>query len=319
MRIEYENAHYHVMNRGRGRQKIFHDDDYVMAFLTALAEAHERFGLQIHAYCLMENHYHLLVKTPEGNLQRAMRHVGGVYTQRYNRLKHTDGPLFKGRYKAILVDSDAYLLQLSKYIHRNPLEAGLVRRLTDYPWSSYPCYIGEITPAPWLYRQEIYAQLQGRRQLAKKYQSFVNNRQQDETIEAFYQRKRWEPILGDETFIRGVRNKWDNQSGEITYVEKRGLRPSIADVVKVVCDCYQLTEKQIYTVRRGRGAENRPRKLAMYLAQQIGGYRLGDIADTFGLKHYGGASNAIYMIKQAMREDSKFKRKVNTIINRFDP
>ncbi|MBL1260698.1 MAG: transposase [Thiotrichaceae bacterium] len=104
LRIEYENAFYHVMNRGRGRQGIYTADEYYHAFLKCLKEAHQLFGLEIHAYCLMGNHYHLLVKTPWGNLSRAMRHINGVYTQRHNRLKKTNGSLFRGRYKAILVD-----------------------------------------------------------------------------------------------------------------------------------------------------------------------------------------------------------------------
>ena len=104
LRIEYPDAYYHIMNRGR--QAIFHDEAYFQAFLQTLSEFHERLGLAIHAYCLMTNHFHLLVKTPERNLQRAMRHIGGVYTQRY---------------KAILVNVDEYLLHPSRYIHRNPL------------------------------------------------------------------------------------------------------------------------------------------------------------------------------------------------------
>ena len=121
-RVQYPDAFYHVMNRGRGRQAIFHDEAYFRAFLDTLAESHERFDAIIHTYCLMTNHYHLLVQTPRANLDRIMRHINGIYTQRYNRLRKTDGPLFRGRYKAILVDADAYLLQLSRYIHRNPVE-----------------------------------------------------------------------------------------------------------------------------------------------------------------------------------------------------
>ena len=107
VRIQYEDGLYHVMNRGRARQKIFHGPG-----------AHNRFDAQIHAYCLMGNHYHLLMGAPRANLDRIMRHVNGVYTQRYNRLKRTDGLLFRGGYKAILVDEDAYLLQVGRYIHR---------------------------------------------------------------------------------------------------------------------------------------------------------------------------------------------------------
>ena len=98
-RIEYENAYYHIMNQGRGRQVIFHEDLYYKLFLLTLSEAHHRFGLQIHAYCLMGNHYHLLVSTPMANLGRCMRHINGLYTQRYNRQRRIDGPLFRGRYK----------------------------------------------------------------------------------------------------------------------------------------------------------------------------------------------------------------------------
>jgi len=101
LRIEYEDAIYHVMNRGRLRQKIYPGDEYYSAFLQCLS---------ILSYCLMGNHYHLLVKTPRGNISRAMRHINGLYTQRYNRLKHTDGVLFRGRYKAILIDASSYLL-----------------------------------------------------------------------------------------------------------------------------------------------------------------------------------------------------------------
>ena len=104
------------MNRGRSQQTLFHDKKYYQVFLSTLAEAHKRFSVQIQSYCLMNNHYHLLIKTPEGNLGRAMRHINGLYTQRYNRMRKTDGSLFRGRYKAILVEEDSYQLQLSRYI-----------------------------------------------------------------------------------------------------------------------------------------------------------------------------------------------------------
>lgn len=163
LRVEYEDAYYHVMNRGGGRQVVFHDDDYYHLFLDTLVEAHSRFGLQVLSYCLMGNHYHLLVKTPRGNLGRGMQHINGVYTQRYNRLRRTDGPLFRGRYKAIIVENDSYQLQVSRYIHRNPVEAHLVDRLEDYPWSSYPAFINKGACPPWLYRDEILDQLNVKR------------------------------------------------------------------------------------------------------------------------------------------------------------
>jgi REP element-mobilizing transposase RayT len=319
LRIEYEGAYYHVMNRGRGRQAIFHGEEYFRAFLDTLAEAHERFRLEIHAYCLMGNHYHLLLKTPEGNLQRAMRHVGGLYTQRYNRLKKTDGSLFRGRYKAILVDHDAYFLHLSKYIHRNPVDAHIVERLEDYEWSSYHTYIGKHKPEKWLYQKEIYGQLHAKRQLKKKYKDFVNEGGIDERIEDFYSRERLSPILGGEIFIEEIQSKLGEIINEASHLDTQALRPTIARIVAVVSDYYRIPELEIYQTKKGRAAKNRPRKLAMYLAQHKGDHRLTEIAEAFGLKHYGGVSNAIYDVRQAIINDRSLRKEINTIINRFDP
>jgi REP element-mobilizing transposase RayT len=192
LRIEYENAYYHVMNRGRGRQQIFRDKAYYEAFLTCLKEAHVRFGIQVHAYCLMGNHYHLLLSTPRGNLSRAMRHVNGVFTQRHNRLLKTDGPLFRGRYKAILVDASSYLLQLSRYIHRNPIDIhrSKLHKLEDYQWSSYPAYIGKTAPPDWLIQEVIYGELGATRYKAA-YRNYVDQATDEETTR-FYQKKRQE-------------------------------------------------------------------------------------------------------------------------------
>ena len=108
LRIEFEGAWYHVMNRGAGRHWIFKSDGHKQYFLSLLETVTQRFNVEVHAYCLMDNHYHLMIHTPEGNLQRVMRHINGVYTQYFNRSESRDGPLFRGRYKSILVDAKAY-------------------------------------------------------------------------------------------------------------------------------------------------------------------------------------------------------------------
>jgi len=119
------------MNRGAGRGAIFKNDDQRHYFLDLLTVVSERFQAECHAYCLMTNHYHLMLRTPKGNLQRIMRHINGVYTQYYNRTAGSDGPLFRGRYKAVLVDAQSYWAQLSRYIHRNPLDAGMVDTMEE--------------------------------------------------------------------------------------------------------------------------------------------------------------------------------------------
>ena len=132
LRLEYPDAWYHVMNRGGRAEKIFLNKADYSAFLELLVESAEMWNVRIAAYCMVPNHYHILLQTPDANLSRFMRHVDGVYTQRFNRSHHYDGQLFRGRYKSILLDADSYLLQLVRYIHRNPLQAGIVKKLEAY-------------------------------------------------------------------------------------------------------------------------------------------------------------------------------------------
>ena len=175
-RIQYENAFYHVMNRGRGRRWVFHGERYYEAFLKTLEESHDCFDARIHAYCLMGNHYHLPLETPLANLDRIMRHINGVYTQRYNLLKRTDGPLFRGRYKSVLIDESAHLLQVSRYIHRNPAEVKGAKDdvLDAYVWSSYRAFINKAKVPDWLAREKTYQVLGGKNPY-EKYHSFVLN------------------------------------------------------------------------------------------------------------------------------------------------
>lgn len=164
----YPGAWYHVMNRVAGRGLVFKERWTTELFLHLLQDLYQRFDIECHAYCLMGNHYHLLLRTPEPNLGRAMRHFNGLFTQRFNRRLHRDGSLFRGRYKAILVDADSYLLALSRYIHRNPLEASIVRRLDSYPGSSYPAYVGKVSTPDWLNTRFVLDILGSRRSQYRK-------------------------------------------------------------------------------------------------------------------------------------------------------
>ena len=139
-RIEYEGALYHVLSRGNEQQDIFLDNDDRKLFLTTVGDMSERFGIDIFAYVLMDNHYHLLFRTKRANLCRSMQWFGATYTKRFNLRHNRSGHLFQGRFKNMLVQNEAYLMQLSYYIHRNPLRAAMVRRLADYRWSSYRVY-----------------------------------------------------------------------------------------------------------------------------------------------------------------------------------
>lgn len=137
LRIEFSGAVYHVTSRGNAQQNIFLCDDDRQAFLDLLGIACERFRWQCHAYCLMSNHYHLLIETQAPSLSKGMKYLNGTYTSAFNRRHFRIGHVFQGRYKAILVEKDAYLLELSRYIVLNPVRARMVRSAKDWPWSSY--------------------------------------------------------------------------------------------------------------------------------------------------------------------------------------
>jgi putative transposase len=311
LRLEYEDAYYHVMNRGRGRQKIFHSKEYYNAFYAALDEANQRFGLQILCYCLMPNHYHLLVKTPEANLSRAMRHINGVYTQRYNRLKKADGPLFRGRYKAIVVEEDSYQLQLSRYIHRNPLEAKLVKSLDEYPWSSYEYFVNKKSHPAWLYPQEVWSQFHSKRNKHAKYQAFVEQGV-DEEIRTLYGKGNMMPYLGSDEFRSWAYSEKVSQAEEITEQEKFQFKPDMDSIIEKVAEIFDVSVQSILTSQRG--ITNLPRWAAMHLCQTKGDHRLIDIAKKFGLKRTGSIPTTISKLKKEMALDKKLKKKVNSAI-----
>ena len=307
VRIEYPQACYHVMNRGRQRQQIFHSPTYYHAFLETLADAHERFGLIIHGYCLMGNHYHLLLQTPRGNLGRIMRHINGVYTQRYNRLKHTDGPLFRGRYKAILVETDRYLLPLSRYIHRNPIETprSPVQALETYSWSSYPAYLNQIPCPPWLSRELIYEVL-GHHRKYHGYRIYVEAGV-DEEIQEFYDRSHTPAVLGDHEFLTWVKENHLREMDNKVVVQKVLPSPlSLNTIIDLVADFYHVDAAQLTEVVKGPRPGLLPRKVAMYVSQQLGGHHLVDIMQAFGLSHPGSVSFITTQIRQRMKKDQQF-------------
>jgi putative transposase len=183
LRIQYPGAVYHVMARGDHGQEIFQDDRDRKCFLATLGEACGKTGWRIHAYVLMDNHYHLLVETPEGNLVSGMKWVQGAYTQRYNRRHRVVGHLFQGRYKAVIVDEqeEDYFAVVSSYIHLNPARAGLIQigaeRLKRYRWSSYPWYLNRVGKrAVWLRTERVMGSLGLGPQEVKGYEGYIEGR-----------------------------------------------------------------------------------------------------------------------------------------------
>jgi putative transposase len=150
LRIEYPGAVYHVISRGNARENIYLDDTDRQAFLKIVGEAVKRQNIILHTYCLMNNHYHLLLETPDGNLSMAMKQINGIYTQKFNLRHKRCGHVFQGRYKSILVERDSYLLELCRYISLNPVRTGLVKLPEEYRWSSYRAATGRDNAPEWL-------------------------------------------------------------------------------------------------------------------------------------------------------------------------
>jgi len=175
-RIQFEGAFYHIYNRGVEKRPIFIEERDHKAFLQFLAEAVPEFHLRLIAYCLMENHYHLFLQTLKANLQSAMKYIQGRYAQYVNFRYDRVGPLFQGRYNSRLVNAEQYALILTRYIHRNPIEAGLVQKPEDYPWSSYPSYTGKLPCWSWLDTEWLLRQFDNNPPLAR--QRFIEFQEQ---------------------------------------------------------------------------------------------------------------------------------------------
>ncbi|MCF6219387.1 MAG: transposase [Gammaproteobacteria bacterium] len=277
LRIEYKNAYYHVMNRGGAQRDIFQHDEHRELFLELLREIHQMFRVEIHAYCLMDNHYHLLLSTPHSNLGRAMRHLNGVYTQRYNRLEKMDGPLYRGRYKAILVDADNYLLSVSRYIHLNPVEAGVVENPSDYDWSSYRQFIGEEHTRAWLNVSQTLGMI-GVRNVKRRYKSFVEMGVDEETA-VFYQKERTQAVFGVEKFVDSLVGKIKEEA-EIPESRLNRQRIRMKKIVSIVAKEFGVETSSILKSRRGRGQKNRACAVSLYLSRKYAGLPLTRLPTT---------------------------------------
>lgn len=208
LRIQYPGAFYYVTSRGNERKDIFRSTIDRERFLGYLKSATCRYGAVIHAYCLLSNHYHLLLETPAGNLSEIMRHINGAYTTYFNTKRKRAGHLFQGRYKAILVEADAYAAALSRYIHLNPLWAGMAETLVDYRWSSYPAYIGLVEPAPWLKTDFILGLLARESHAAQSAYRELVEADCDAVDERLFNNVVASTVLGGEVFVKEVLERY---------------------------------------------------------------------------------------------------------------
>ena len=234
LRIEYSGAFYHVMARGNRREDIFLDDDDRRFFLKVLSESCGQTGWRVHAWVLMGNHYHLVLHTRQANLSRLMRHVNGVYTQDFNRRHGVVGHLFQGRFKAILVDRDSYLLALCRYVERNPVAAKLVAAAEDWRWSSCRAHLGLDAAPPWLDCDGLHGHLLGhrvasesdRRRAARRYAALMADLPSGEEMSIWDEGLRQQVFLGDAAFVAKMQALATDEQRACIEVPKRQRKPS---------------------------------------------------------------------------------------------
>ena len=207
LRIEFPGAVYHVTSRGDRQEAIFDDDSDRRLFLRVLAQGLERLDAKLLAYCLMGNHYHLVLVTNRANLSALMRHINGVYTQSYNFGHGKGGHLFQGRFKAILVDRDSYLLEVCRYVDLNPVRAGLVREPEQWAWSSYRAHVGQVAAPPWLDTASLHAQLLGQdittqAQARKAELAYTKHVAAGKEVRLWDASLRQQIYLGDDAFVQ---------------------------------------------------------------------------------------------------------------------
>lgn len=279
LRIEYAGAVYHITSRGNARKPIFRDDKDRDSFLEILTSVAKRYNWLCHAYCLMDNHYHLIIETPDANLSRGMRQLNGVYTQTYNRRHKKTGHIFQGRYKAILVEKDSYLLELCRYVVLNPLKAGIVERPDDWKWSSYISTAG-IKKAPrYLTVDWILGQFgKDRGKAEKNYRDFVKAGINEDSP---WKKLKGQVLLGSDEFIEKFKNLLSEKEEikEIPKVQRYISRPKI---------------EELFTKEKTTDKQKRNKQI--YKANIQYGYSLKEIADYLGV-HYTTVSKALKEVR----------------------
>ncbi len=295
LRIQYPGAWYHVTNRAPSGRDLFITNADRLIFLELLAIMTQRFGVEVHAYCLMGNHYHLVLHTPRGNLAAAMQHLNSSYAMGFNRRHGLDGPAFRSRYKASLIEADAYLNRAVRYVHRNPIGHGFATSCASYRWSSYRSYLG-TEHTPWLGTEAVLAQYGGS---LSSLRSDTESTAIDAEIELFFGRSRTSPVLGSSGFAAEAL-KLARHAEETNASRRRAASMiSVAEIDKVVAELNGLTVPELHTSRSlaARGL----RVVALWLARLQGHTLLRELAQHYGFVSYGAASAALHRFRAQRR------------------
>ena len=295
LRLELAGGLYHVSSRGDGRDDIYLSDHDREIWLAALGQVCKRFNWVCHAWCQMTNHYHLVIETPEANLAEGMRQLNGLYTQRFNRLHGRVGHVFQGRYKAILIERDSYLLELARYVVLNPLRAGMVQCLETWPWSSYLATCGQSAIPEWLQTDWILAQFG--RQRAGAIRNYIQFVHEGARLPSVWTQLQGQIFLGSAAFVKKMQAQIDKSPtlDEIPRIQRRALTQPLADFER-------------------RYARNE----AMARAYLSGQHTMAEIAGHFGV-HYATVSRRVRSFEDSEMEGERRKQVNEELPGRLIP
>ena len=272
-RIEYKGACYHVLSRGDKRENIFHDDEDRLTFVDRVSEVVDKYHLRVHSYVMLDDHFHLLLETPEGNLSRSMHQLNSSYSNWFRHKYAIKGSVFQGRYRSILVEKDGYLMRLSAYIHLRPVRSGKVKKPEDYLWSSYRTYLGKKKGEEWVYTRELLSRLGNQR---KSYKKFVQNQLAEgdgiKTEELFGKQS----VVGSDAFRRKIARRLaatlqSDLREKPALKSLRRLQPE--DIIRILEKKFRISREDLFRKRKG----NVYRKLLLYALKKHSDLRLQEI------------------------------------------
>jgi REP element-mobilizing transposase RayT len=303
LRIEYPGAFYHVTSRGNERRTVFQSNRDREKYLSYLESAHERYGAVIHVYCLMGNHYHLLLETPRGNLSKILHYINGAYTTYFNIKRGRSGHLFQGRYKGILVDKDEYCKELSRYVHLNPVRAGMVKTPLEYPWSSYRYFVGRDRRPDWLTTEFVLGDFGGEGGRGfKKYREYVERRENKE-LDNPLKKVIASTFLGGKEFIDRIKQE---------YLEKKEIdRRDLPALRKILRGPSLETIERAVIKRVGKG-HLLFKKICIYLSYEHSGLNLREIGEYFEMQR-SAISQSSRRFAETIKEDKELSKVVSNI------
>lgn len=309
LRIEFEHALYHITSRGNLRDKIFYEDRDRERFLQIISRTKDRYGFVLHAYALMDNHYHLLMETPKANLSQIMQNINTSYTVYVNRKYQRSGHLFQGRFKGIIVDKDGYLMALSRYIHLNPVRAKVVRRPGDYPWTSYRAFMGKGAGGALADTGDTFLYFSKKKKKAMKaYREFVEGEEGRE--ENPFEKLEAGLFLGDNRFRAKLLRQMNEVKIDDEVPQAKRLRKKVSvDAMIKVCESFYGKSRE-GLVRRGKG--KRERQVAIYLSKVMSGGNNKEIGRYFGIKG-SAVSEVIKRIEERLGEDIGFRKEIESL------